>query len=124
MKQSLQYPNWREELLKHLRDVVNKEYHKKVLDAPDNKEGQFQELSLSLEVLINDFEPDRLLGVVFFNEKEVEAATHFINILNQFLDKTHQTDKHYLMLPGWDNLVKEAGIFLHLLEVNNQIDNF
>ncbi len=97
----LKYPNMREELVGHLRDLADRRRLVAVTDR-----GSL--LDFAIHFLFDDTplgeDPRRVVGWFLFDEREAQAIEYVCAALNQVLEHygTEQTDHFYIDCPEWE----------------------
>lgn len=111
---SLQYPGMRFRLISCLEDLSNKQKQTKDWVKISVPHFFWDNLSEDVAIIFDEFSldsnPEKALGSILRDNKEIETINPVVNSLNRVLNKIgiEQPDSAYLNSPLWDDVVEAA----------------
>lgn len=118
MSKVVAYPHWRAELINHLENVHSSQARFEWLTNP-YASRTLRHLKFISNFIFDtmgiDENPPDLVGLVFFDDAELAAATQFSKAFRRLLDRNDETDAAVLSDPDWPEVMSIAQDALRVL---------
>lgn len=108
---SVRFPSWRADLIRHLRDVADAKVRFEWENKPYAHEVLHELKFLSdfvFDTITLREQPERLVGLVLYDDQELNALERFGRLLGGVLDRNEETDKAMLADPDWAKVMEAA----------------
>lgn len=113
---SIKYPSMRKELIDYLRSLSDLNYQKRIwIDGGSDSEIQHDEFDYAIHFLYDDTElasnTDSTIGVILNNNAEASRIKNLVASIDFIFEKygINLSDKDYVELPEWKNVIDAAG---------------